>query len=378
MVDKKIKTRTGVQLLGWFLGMFIFFSDYFSPLFVGPVMKGLTDRAKISREKLAYICDSTSAPMAVLIPFSAWGVYISALLVGYGPIKDINTAMGIYFKSVGFNLYAIFAVLLVGLIAMKIVPDFGPMRKAEKRAMEEGKVLGDNANPLMGEELSNIKRAVEIKKARLMINFIMPVIIIICVALGTYVFMGKAKTVEAFMAAVFYLGIVLLIQRLKIKDVFDTAIQGIKGVMPAIIILALAYTINTISKELGAAQYVIHATEGWLTPQFLPVLVFLLCAFISFSTGTAWGTYAIMVPIAIPLAFAFTGGEINMLIYITVAAVAGGGVFGDHCSPLSDTTILSSLGAASDHIDHVKTQLPYAFTSAILAMFILLIIGFFY
>lgn len=371
----RIKSRKGVQLLGWFLGMFIFFSDYFSPLFVGPVMKNLTDKAKISREKLAYICDSTSAPMAVLIPFSAWGVYISGLLVGHGPIKDNLMAVQVYFKSVGFNLYAIFAVLMVGLLALGIIPEFGPMKKAEERAMKEGKVLSDTAQPLMGVELSEIQPAKELEKPRLLINFLFPVLIVICMAVGTYIILGSAKTLEAFMFAVFFLGIALLVQKLTIKDVFDTAVRGIKGVTPAILILAMAYVINTVTKELGAAQYIIKITESWMTPSMLPVLTFFICAFISFSTGTSWGTYAIVTPIAIPLAFAFSGGAVTTLIYATVGAIAGGGVFGDHCSPLSDTTILSSFGAASDHIDHVKTQLPYAFVAAGSALVIYLIIG---
>jgi len=376
VVGNKITGRKKVQILAWFLGMFIFFSDYFSPLFVGPVMKDLTDKAKISREKLAYICDSTSAPMAVIIPFSAWGVFITGLLVGQGPIEDLAFATQIYFKSVGLNLYAIFAVLMVGLIALGIIPEFGPMKKAELRAQNEGKVLSDDAKPMMGVELSNIEQAKEIVRPRLFLNFILPVLIIIFVAIGTYIFMGSAKTLEAFMTAVFFLGIVLIIQKLSIKDVFETGVQGIKGVMPAILILALAYVINTVSKDLGAAQYIIAVTESWLTPALLPVITFFICAFISFSTGTSWGTYAIMIPIAVPLAFSFTGGDVNILIYATIGAVAGGGVFGDHCSPLSDTTILSSFGAASDHIDHVRTQLPYAASAAAVALIVYLIVGF--
>ena len=376
VVGTRISGRKKVQILAWFLGMFIFFSDYFSPLFVGPVMKDLTDKAKISREKLAYICDSTSAPMAVIIPFSAWGVFITGLLVGQGPIEDLTKATQVYFKSVGFNLYAIFAVLMVGLIALGIIPEFGPMKKAELRAQNEGKVLSDTARPMMGVELSDIEQAKEIVKPRLFLNFILPVLIIIFVAVGTYLFMGSAKTLEAFMTAVFFLGIVLVLQKLSIKDIFETGVQGIKGVMPAILILALAYVINTVSKELGAAQYIIQITENWLTPALLPVITFFVCAFISFSTGTSWGTYAIMIPIAVPLAFAFTGGDVNSLVYATIGAVAGGGVFGDHCSPLSDTTILSSFGAASDHIDHVRTQLPYASAAAMAALVIYLVIGF--
>ena len=375
VAGSRVKTRTGVQLLGWVLGIFIFFSDYFSPLFVGPVMKSLTDKARISREKLAYICDSTSAPMAVLIPFSAWGVYISALLVGQGPITGNVMAAQVFFKSVPFNLYAIFAVLMVGLIAMRVIPEFGPMKKAEQRAINEGKVLSDTAQPLMGVELSEIKASDKLAKPRLLVNFILPVVIVIVMAVGTYIIMGSAKTLEAFMFAVIFLAVALLVQKLNIKEIFDTAVQGIKGVTPAILILAMAYLINTVSKELGAAAYIIKATESWMSPAVLPVLAFSIAAFISFATGTSWGTYAIVIPIAVPVAFAFSGGEVTTLIYATVGAIAGGGVFGDQCSPLSDTTILSSFGAASDHIDHVKTQLPYASVAAGVALVIYLIVG---
>jgi len=377
VVSKKVKSRRGVQLMAWFLGMFIFFRDYFSPLFVGPVMKNLTDKAKISREKLAYICDSTSAPMSVLVPFTAWGVFLSGLLIGHGPITDQAIATQVFIKSVGFNFYAILAVLMVGLIAMGIIPEFGPMKKAEKRAMEEGKVFSDTAQPLMGSELSDIKKSEKIDNSRLFLNFIFSVLIVIAVAVGTYIVLGSAKTLEVFMYAVFFLGTMLLLQKLTVKEVFDTAVQGIKGVTPVILILAMAYLINTVSKELGAAQYVINITENWMSPAMLPLLTFAIAAFISFSTGTSWGTYAIVMPIAVPMAFAFSGGAIGTLLFATVGAVAGGGVFGDHCSPLSDTTILSSFGAASDHIDHVKTQLPYASAAAGVALVMYLIIGIF-
>jgi len=149
----------------------------------------------------------------------------------------------------------------------------------------------------------------------------------------------------------------------------------VKGVVPAMLILAMAYTINVVSKELGTATFVVESTRGWLTPTWLPVLTFLLCAIVSFSTGTSWGTYAIVIPIAMPIAFTFSGGAINTLTIATLAAIAGGGVFGDHCSPLSDTTILSSFGAASDHIDHVKTQLPYALTAAASVLVLYAVLG---
>ncbi|MCT4605239.1 MAG: transporter [Marinisporobacter sp.] len=374
MEDKKL-SRKNIQLTAWVMGMFVFFSDYFSPLFVGSTMRSLSDKAKISREKLAYIADSTSAPVSVLAPITGWAVFISGLLVGMGPVENAEQAMMVFTKAVPFNFYAIIAVILVGLFAVGVIPDFGPMKKAEKRALEEGKVLRDGAEPLIGEELTDTPPYEGIK-THIFFDFIFPVLIVITIAIGTFITLKSAKTMEAFLTAAVVLGIIMRIQGVPFNDIMKTAMSGMKGVMPAIIILALSYTINALSKEMGTANYIISITESWLTPNLLPFITFMIAATISFSTGTSWGTFAIVMPIAAPLAFSFSGNEVSALVLATVAAVAGGGVFGDHCSPLSDTTILASTGAASDHIDHVKTQIPYALLAAVLASVVYLIIGF--
>ena len=365
----------GAQVLAWLLGIFIFFSDYFSPLYVGTVMRNITDKARVSREKLAYICDSTSAPVCTIIPFSSWGVYVAGLLVGIGAFTDKNIAMNAIVRMVPFNFYGILSVIMVGVIAIGIIPDFGPMGKAEKRTRETGKVMNDNARPLLGKELSEIKPNEGIKP-NLFLNFFAPALIIISITLGTYIINGSAKTLEGFVAAVAFQFITMLIQKMgTIPELVETAIAGIKGIVSAVIILALAYSLNAISKELGTADYVISIASSWMTPALLLVFTFLIGAFISFFTGTSWGTYAILTPIVVPLAFNLTGGNITTLVYATIAAVMGGGCFGDHCSPLSDTTILSSLAAGSDHIDHVKTQVPYALSVAGISAVLYLVIG---
>lgn len=367
--------RRGVQVLTWLLGVFIFFSDYFSPLFVGNVMRGITDKAKVSREKLAYICDSTSAPVCTLVPFSAWGIYMAGLIVGFGAIENKDIAQDVIVHMVPYNFYGIFSMLMVGLITLKIIPDFGPMKKAEDRAFNEGKPIADNAKPLLSNELDRIKPKEGIK-SNLFLDFLAPALIIICVTVGTYVILGSAKTLEAFVCAVVFQFIVMLIRRMAtLTEMISLAIEGIKSVMSAILILAMAYCINAISKELGTANFVISVTENWMTPTVIVVLTFLVCAFISFFTGSSWGTYAIVTPICMPLAFNLTGGDITPIIYATTAAIMGGGCFGDHCSPLSDTTILSSLASGSDHIDHVKTQMPYAITAAAVSCVGFIIVG---
>ena len=375
-VARRRMTRIRVQLISWFMGMFVYFSDYFSPLFVGSTMRALSDRFKISREKLAYICDSTSAPVSILVPITGWAVLVASLLIGMGSIHTPADAMMVFIMAIPFNIYSILAVLMVGLIAMNIIPDFGPMKRAEIRAVEQGKVLDDNAEPLMGEELTDIQPYPGIKTS-LLWNFFFPVLIVVSFAIGSFIITASAKPMEAFLLSSVIAGIIMRIQGIPLAEIMRTAMSGIKGIMPAIIILALAYSLNDLSKSLNTAQYIISSTQSWLTPGLLPMLTFLITGIVAFSTGTSWGTYAIMIPIAMPLAFNFSGNEMGSIIYATVAAVAGGGVFGDHCSPLSDTSILASTGAASDHIDHIKTQLPYSLLIGIITVVVYLIIGFY-
>lgn len=343
-VHEKNLSRRGAQLMAWVLGIFIHFSDSFSPLFVGSVMRSITDKAKVSREKLAYIADSTSAPVSVLMPITGWAAYLMGLAVGVGCIATTEDASRLFLRAIPFNFYPIFAVLFVGLLASGIIKDFGPMKKAEKRAWEEGKVIRDGATPLIGKELTDMQPYPGLNP-RVVLNFILPVFVIIGIALGTYIAFDSAKTMEAFLFVVIIMTISMMIQGIPFKEVMNTLTDGVKGAIPAVMLLAV---------------------------------IFAVAAIMSFATGSSWGTFAICMPIALPLAFSFTDNQMSLLIVACFAAVAGGGVFGDHCSPLSDTTVLSSTGAASDHIDHVKTQLPYALICGLLAFIAYLIIGIFF
>lgn len=373
-IERRRMTRKRVQLIAWFMGMFVYFSDYFSPLFVGSTMRALSDRFKISREKLAYICDSTSAPVSILVPITGWAVLVAGLIVDMGPIENAADAMTAFILSIPFNLYSILAVVMVGLIAAGILPDFGPMKKAEERSLNEGKLTRDDAQPLMADELTGIDPYPGIQTS-LFWNFVFPVLLVIGFAIGSVTLTGSARPMESFLLASVMAAIVMRIQGIPLAEITDTAMAGIKGIMPAIIILAFAYALNDLSATLNTADYIISVTESWLTPKVLPALAFLITGFVAFSTGTSWGTYAIMIPIAVPLAFSFSANELDTVVYATIAAVSGGGVFGDHCSPLSDTSILASTGAASDHIDHVKTQLPYAAIIGGISVLLYLAIG---
>jgi Na+/H+ antiporter NhaC len=372
----KIKSRRLASGFGWLLGIFIFFSDYFSPLFGGPIARPITDKFKVSREMLAYTLDSGSAPVCTLVPITSWGVYVAGLIKGQGPIADADEGMAVFIKSVPYNFYGWLAVILCGLIAFQFVPNFGPMKKAENRALKEGKVLRDGATPLAGEELGHIK-PIEGKATHMLLHLVIPVLMLIVISVGTFFVLGGVKILEAFFIVISYQAILMSIGGYfkSVRDFMEVATNGIKAVMPAVFILALAYCINTISKSLGAQQFVIEATRSWMTPTLLPAITFFTGACISFFTGTSWGTYALLVPLSLPIAFNLSGGESSQVVLVTIASIMGGGVFGDHCSPVSDTSCLSSFGAASDHMDHVMTQLPYAFVCAGASLVLYLAIG---
>ena len=369
------KTRRGAQVLTWLGGVFVWFSDSTNPVLVGPICRSFTDKVKVSREKLAYIVDSTTAAVPTLFPISAWGAYIIGLIATfYTSTGYTGNPQTDFVAGIPYQYYTIGSILMVLIIAVTGW-DYGPMKKAEERARTTGKVVADGDTPMLSRELDTIKPK-EGFKSNIILHFLIPALIVIAVTIGTYVIMGSAKTLEAFVLAVAYQAIVLLIQKaFDIREMIQVATEGIKSVVSAILILSLAYCINAISQTLGTSNYVISVTESWMTPVTLLALTFAVCAFMSFFTGTSWGVYAIMIPIVMPLAFNMTGGEANNLVYATIAAVMGGGCFGDHCSPLSDTTILSSLGAGSDHLAHTKTQLPYALTVAVITCIGYIIIG---
>lgn len=372
--DKRL-SRRAAQLVAWVLGMFVYFSDSFSPLFVGCTMRSITDKARISREKLAYIADSTSAPVSVLVPITGWAAYLMGLAVGVGTIVTQQDASRLFLRALPLNFYPLLAVLFVGLIGSGVICDFGPMKKAERRAMETGKVLADGAQPLTGEELTGMKMHPGFKP-RIFLNFLLPVFMIISIAILTYRLYGSAKTMQAFTLVVVFMTVSMILQGIPFREVMNSLMSGIKGALPAVVLLALAYSVNGLSKQMGTANYIISVTEGFLTPRLLPAVIFVVAAVMAFATGSSWGTFAICMPIALPLAFTMSGGKLTTIVVAVFAAVAGGGVFGDHCSPLSDTTILSSMGSASDHLDHVRTQLPYALVCGALTAALYLILGF--
>ena len=378
---KKIKSKGGALASTAGLGCLIFVDDYFNCLTVGSVMRPVTDKFKISRAKLAYIIDATAAPVCIIAPISSWAAAVTGELEGDGLL--------VFMSTIPFNIYALLTIIMVfSLCFLKF--DFGKMRRNEQIAETTGDLhAGEATNDEKNEEIASNPRG----KVR---HLLIPVIILIICCIGGMLFTGfyynwdtglidtelqSANFIEAFSncdagmslaigstIALFIIAIYYMIARVvSFSEVTSSITTGFKAMAPAILILTFAWSISGIMGARGGyldAQAFVEANlTGSNFPQFLfPAIFFILAGAIAFSTGTSWGTFGVLVPIAVTI----LGGSGTMAI-ITVSATLGGAVFGDHISPISDTTILASAGAECNHVDHVNTQLPYAIVVAIIA-----------
>lgn len=381
-------SRVVVQLLAVITGILLFVETSISSLTVGTLYRPVFDKLKIPREKLAYIADSSSAPTSILIPFNAWGAFIMGLLLTQG----IDKPFSMLISSIKYNFYPIIAIIIVFVVVLS-KKDFGPMAKAEKRTKETGKLLSDDAKPMISETITSYEPKVGIKaKAYNMVIplvtmvFMMPINLAytgwskventssftdhVSLAIGNG--SGSSSVLYSVLASIFVAMILYRAQGImKTKEMVDLVLKGISELMPLALLMMLAFAISDACNQLGTGQFIANWSKDWLSPQFLPAIVFLISSFIAFSTGTSWGTFAIMLAISIPMA------EIHQSeLTLVIAATLGGGVFGDHCSPISDTSIISSMASASDHIDHVRTQLPYALLGGAITTIIYLILGF--
>ena len=390
------------QLATWGMGVLIFFDDYANTLIVGNTMRPLTDRLRISREKLSYLVDSTAAPVANIAIISTWiGYEISLINQSFESLGVTDNAYIIFLKTIPYNFYPVYA-LVFGFLIAYLMRDFGSMYKAEIRARKTGETLGKGAMPLA--DLTDTDIIVDDAISKRWINAFIPIgVVILSVALGLIysglinlhengaslaergfiqqisLVVGNADSFAVLMWASFLGSITAIIlavsQRiLSLQQAIDAWVKGIRSMIMAAIILTCAWAIGMICQDLFTADYVIHLTREFLTPHWLPLITFLTAAVVSFATGTSWGTMAILMPIAIPLAFKFPLEipgidpiHASALMLSTTAAVLAGATFGDHCSPISDTTIMSSMASGADHIDHVRTQLPYALSVGLIA-----------
>ena len=362
------------------MGLAIFFDDYANTLVVGNTMRPITDKLKVSREKLAYLVDSTAAPVACLALVTTWiGYEVGLIDAALENIAEINTpAYVVFLQTLPYSFYPILALFFVFLVCLS-GRDFGPMLKAELRARHRGEVLaagtGSGSNHL-GEEI----RARRNKPHRA-INALLPVMMLVGGVLGGLYVTGEGNSVREIIgsadsykslmwgsllgvlcAALLSLGQGIL----DLEQTVEAWFNGLKSMMYAMIILILAWSLSAITQNLGTADFLVSILGDTLAPQILPTLVFLLAAATAFATGSSWSTMGILLPLVVPLCWALlqangiADAEHMHLLFSTVASVLAGSVWGDHCSPISDTTIMSSMASGCDHIEHVRTQLPYA------------------
>jgi len=381
------------QIATWLMGIFIFFDDYANTLIVGSTMRPVTDRLRISREKLAYLVDSTAAPVVCIAPISTWVGYevglIDQAIERVSFAGEAPSAYEIFIFSIPYSFYPIFALVL-GLTIAVTRRDRGPMLRAERRARETGRVVAEGDVPLSdfgGDDVAPVEGSP--LRAR---NALIPILTVIgMTVLGLYVTGSAENAREDFPGTFAYLrqvfsdadpyaallwaslsgalvaiGLTVLQPKLGIRDTMTALSAGFKSMLLALVVLVLAWALGSVCESLHTADFLVSITEGVLSPVWIPALVFLIAAAVAFATGTSWATMAILMPLVIPMVVelsASSGAPIDALDPIllgAVAAVLAGAVWGDHCSPISDTTILSSMASGCDHVAHVRTQAPYA------------------
>ena len=374
--QEHIKSRVGAQLATIILGILIFIDDYFNCLTVGSVMRPVTDKHRISRAKLAYIIDATAAPVCIIAPISSWAAAVAAF-------AEDGQGLNLFIRAIPFNFYAILTiVMMVGMVLMK--EEFGLMKKFEDNARENGDLFsGPNPYAMMDEEIEENKGRV--------LDLVLPIVVlVICCVIGMIYsggFFSGASFVDAFSSSDASVGLMLgaafalvftfvyyMIRRsLSFRDMMGCIPEGFKAMVPAILILTFAWSLKAMTDSLGAKYFVrdfVWSSAAGLQ-MLLPALVFVIGCLLAFATGTSWGTFGMLIPI-VQNVFPMD----NPLSIVCISACMAGAVCGDHCSPISDTTIMASAGAQCDHVNHVSTQLPYAITAAAVSLVSYIFAGF--
>ncbi len=405
VVNRLSKYATGPRsgaFITWALGVLIFFDDYANTLVVGNAMRPLTDKLKISREKLSYIIDSTAAPVASVAFVTTWiGAELSYIQDGINDLNLDESAYGVFFNSLAYSFYPFFTLAFIVILIWKGT-DFGPMLKAEAKARAAISIADIEVEALNPDQLAEVSVARNVKPRSF--NAVIPVLVIVFGTLGALLYTGWEQSVwdnknigffeklsetignsDSYLAllwaslgSLFVALVLTLSQRLlNLKDTIDSLVGGFKTMLPAVMILTLAWSVALITQHLHTADFISQLLlDASVSPYLIPTLTFVMAALVSFSTGSSWGTMAILYPLILPAGWlvAENSGleyDTSMAIFHNIAAaVLTGSVLGDHCSPISDTTILSSLASSCPHIEHVRTQLPYALTTGFVAIVI--------
>ncbi len=396
VLTKFARSRKSGMIATWLSGIIIFFDDYANTLVVGNLMRPVTDKLKISREKLSFIVDATAAPVASVFIVSSWiGYEVGLIQDGLDMIGSQANAYTTFLATIPYRFYPIAMLFFVFLISLT-GRDFGAMRKAERRAVEKGEV--SNADVDNSKDMTHSTEILGNEEKAKWYNGVIPILVIIVGTIIGLIYTGINSLQEqgiidyniqdiiansdsylallwGSLSACVVAAIMIISQRImNLKETVDAWFLGIRSMLLAIIILTLAWAIGSITNEIKTADYIISLISDVVNPRFLPVIVFIVCGATSFATGTSWGTMAIMFPIVIPLAATVTGmqnynpQESTLILQGVISSVLAGCVWGDHCSPISDTTILSSMASGCNHIDHVRTQLPYAIVVGVVCM----------
>ncbi len=383
-ISKKAHNSKMAQIFSWLGGIVIFIDDYANSAFIGNLFRPLSDKYYISREKLAYIVDSTAAPVSSIFLISTWIGYQVGLIGESLPEGTEASPYFLWLNSIPYSFYSILAIIMVGIIAYT-GRDFGPMLKAEVRARTTHELWAKDSRPLAGTSELKVAPNASLKP----INLWLPLLLLVLLSFYFMWATGGGSEAESFSQAIsdadamfaillatliaFIVAMVMYISQkiASVAEIMDSFMNGARMMVYATLILITAWSIGSICDELGTAPYIVSALGGMMSPVILPILTFIISALIAISTGTSWGTMAIVVPIVIPL-----GISVGAYLPIVISSVLTGAVMGDHCSPISDTTVMSSTFAGSDHIDHVRTQMPYAFTVALIAVVCYFLAGF--
>ncbi len=375
---KIVRGPRTARLFAWLVGIVFHQGGTISTILAGTTVRPVTDREKVSHEELTYIVDSTASPIATVIPLNAWPLYVAGLVAGTTPFfATEQEAVTFFFRSVPFNFYGVFAVLMTLLFALDVLPVIGRrMRAARERARETGQLNRPDSDPIAAEELSQLRIPTGYRTG--LADFAVPLVVLIGTALTGVVrplsaaisagdleiFLSgiDVPIAEAFGLAILSAIVLALVKGMALAEVVEGFVDGCKGVTIGALVLALAVTLGDISGLLGTANFIVDVTSDLFSPVLLPATLMLICMGVAFSIGSSWGTYAVVFPIAMPLAFAILPDA--TYVSLCFGAVLGGAVFGDQCSPISDTTILTSLACGADVMDHVLTQIPLALAAA--------------
>lgn len=374
IVTKKVRTRKQAQLVTFFSAFAFIFTE--PTLTLGSIMRPITERLNISRVKLAYICDVMGCPFATLSPITSYSTYATGLIAAtFATLSISQNAWITFIKAIPYNFYAIFGMLTLLFVIITAL-DIGPMYEAEKRAIETGHLIGENDIPMTKYDIDESELFKDKKITKL--NFVLPLCALFIILIAMIMRTGKVQTngvggafknanitlsiTMAFLVAAAIAGICgVKSSIISYKDIVNQFTKGVALNSDIPIILVLAWSIGKMTGDMNLKGYLIHLVESNnISPGLMPVMIFIVGALVGFSTGSSWGVWAITIPIALPIAAQF-----NVPMELMIGACLSGGVFGDHCSPISDTTILASTAAGADHIQHVRTQLPYSLTVGI-------------